>query len=230
MTVRGRDDENTLAVAEDSHTLQITNSCADARRYQDAPATIAEGNQVTYSFTITNTSPASTDPVTVTSVLDNVLGDLTSSAIQANGGNPIVLASGASFTFTYTTALVLNAGTVSNTVNVLGVDDENSQAAAQDGHTLTVADVAPSIAVDKNGPTTLPEGQTATYSFTITNTSTAVTDPVTITSVVDNVLGDLTAAANAAWLAQGNTGPILLAPGSSFTFSTTTAAPLTPAQ
>ena len=53
---------------------------------------IAEGNSATYSFTITNTSSASTDPVTITSVVDDVLGDLTSTALAANGGNPIVLA------------------------------------------------------------------------------------------------------------------------------------------
>ena len=53
-------------------------------------------------------------------------------------------------------------------------------------------------------PRTIAEGNAATYSYAITNSSTASTDPVTITSVTDDVLGDLTAAAQAAWLGQGN--------------------------
>src|SRR5262249_52932124 len=122
-----------------------------------------------------------------------------------------------------TTTTALTTGTVVNTVTVSGVDDEGDPASATDSHTLNVADVPPGISVDKSGPATVAEGQTATYSFTITNTSLASTDPVTVTSVVDDKLGDLTGAANAAWLAQGHTGPIVLAQGQGFTFSVTSA-------
>src|SRR5262249_49280241 len=116
-------------------------------------------------------------------------------------------------------------GTVVNLVTVNGHDDEDTPATAADSHTLMVTDVAPTSAVDKTGPATGAEGSTATYGFTITNTSAARTDPATITSVVDEKLGDLTAAANAAWVAQGHAGAIILAPGArfSFIFSTTTA-------
>src|SRR4029450_13466883 len=209
-----------------------------------------EGNTVTYGFTITNTSPASTDPVTITSVVDNVLGNLTSAAnaawlTQGHSG-PIVLAPGQAFSFNFTTLTALNAGTVVNTVSVAGHDDENTPASASDTATVpvtnviptitvektgpatiaegggrdgetppasatdpaavTVTNVIPTITVEKTGPATIAEGGTATYGFTITNTSAASTDPVTITSVVDNVLGNLTSAANAAWLAQGHSG------------------------
>src|SRR5262249_31956226 len=139
---------------------------------------------------------------------------------------PIVLAQGRTFSFNVTTAAALNAGTVVNAVSVTGHDDENSPASAQDSHTLTVTDVAPSITVNKAGPATVAEGNTVTYAFTISNTSEASTDPVTVTNVVDDVLGDLTAAAEAAWVAQGNSGPIVLAPGDTFRFSFTTTATL----
>src|SRR5262249_49179861 len=155
--------------------------------------------------------------------VDDKLGDLTSAAnfawVAQGHSGAIVLGQGQSFTFSYTTTPPLNAGTVVNTVTVGGSDDEGDPASTTDSHTLTVTDVAPSIAVAKTGPTTIAEGDTATFNFTITNTSVASTDPVTVTSVVDDKLGDLTAAANAAWLAQGHTGPIVLAPGQSFTFS-----------
>lgn len=193
---------------------------------KSGPATLAEDNPATYNFTIVNTSGASTDPVTITSVVDDMLGDLTSSANSAwlvlGNTGPIVLAQGASFTFSYSTMTVLNAGTIIGVVTVSGRDDEETAASASDSHTLSVSSEAPVITVVVDGPAAISEGTSAAYSCTIVNASPASTDPVTITSVVDDLFGDLTAAANAAWLAQDHTGPIVLARGASFTFSYTT--------
>ena len=222
VTVSGQDDEGSTATATDTATLTVANVAPSLSIAKTAPASIVEGNFATYSFTITNTSTASTDPVTITQVSDDVLGDLTAAALAANGGNPIVLAPGASFSFTYTTLTALNVDVIPNTVTVNGRDDENTPATATDSHTLTITNATPTITVDKTGPSTVTEGSTATYNFAIQNTSTASTDPVTITSVSDDILGDLTDAANAAWIAQGHTGPIVLAPGTGFTFSYTT--------
>src|SRR5262249_23237500 len=129
------------------------------------------------------------------------------------------------FTFSFTTTAALNAGSAVNVVTVNGHDDENTPATASDTATVTVTNVAPTITVDKSAPVTVAEGNTVTYSFTITNTSPASTDPVTITSVIDTVLGNLTSAASAAWISQGNSGPIVLAQAEifSFTFTTPTA-------
>ena len=158
--------------------------------------------------------------MTITSIIDDVLGDMTPTGVAARAGVLIVLAPGESFTFTYTTD-ILNAGSITNTVTVTGRDDENTPATAQDSHTLIVTNATPTITVDKYAAN-INEGSTATYTFTIRNTSTASTDPVTIDSVSDDVLGDLTGAANAAWLAQGNTGAIVLTQNQSFTFTFTT--------
>ena len=81
---------------------------------------------------------------------------------------------------------------MTNTVTVTSRDDENTAASAQDSHTLVVSDAAPALAVDKSVPATIPEGQAATYTFTIRNTSLASDEPITVTSVIDNILGDLT--------------------------------------
>src|SRR5262249_27665359 len=139
---------------------------------------------------------------TITSVIDDVLGNLTAAANAAWGAQghvtPIILVPGASFTFNFTTLTEQDAGTITNVVTVSGHDNENTPASASDNATVIVTNVAPSITVAKTVPATIAEGNTATYSFTIKNTSPADTDPVTITSVVDNVLGDLTAAAIAA--------------------------------
>jgi uncharacterized repeat protein (TIGR01451 family) len=101
-----------------------------------ATGSLQEGGPVTYTFTITNASPASTDPVTVTSVADTLLGDLTAAAAAANGGNPIVLAPGGRFTFS-ATGPARNAGTVVSTVTVTAHDDEGTIATASDGVTAT---------------------------------------------------------------------------------------------
>jgi sugar lactone lactonase YvrE len=102
-----------------------------------AVGTVRTGNPAIYTFTITNTSLASTDPVTITSIVDDVLGDLTAAARAENGGGPIVLAPGESFTFSATSP-ALDPGVVVNEVNVTARDDENSIATASDTATVTV--------------------------------------------------------------------------------------------
>jgi hypothetical protein len=97
-----------------------------------APGIIQDG-LATYTFTIRNTSPASTDPVTVTNVTDTKFGNLTAVAAAAHGGADIVLAPGQALTFTYTP--VSNIGPVPGTVTVSGQDDEGIPATATDYHT-----------------------------------------------------------------------------------------------
>jgi len=116
----------------------------------------------------------------------------------ANSGSPIVIAEGGSFTFTYTTNILLDAGqSQTNVVTVTGKDDEDTLARDTDDHTITGTNVAPAITIDKTGPATVAEGgEDVTWNFVITAAaSNASTDPVTVTSVNDDKLGDLTAAA-----------------------------------
>jgi uncharacterized repeat protein (TIGR01451 family) len=126
-----------IGVAVDgSGNLFIVDS-SNHRIRKVARAAVPGGNPATYTVTIRNTSPASTDPVTVTSVTDTLLGDLTAAAVVANGGADIVLAPGASFTFSVT-GPALTAGPVVNTVTVTAHDDEGTGATASDTETLTV--------------------------------------------------------------------------------------------
>src|SRR5207237_532014 len=118
------------------------------------PGSISEGgvgNQtVTYTYVITNTSPASTDPVTLTSVIDDKVGNLLAAAIAANGGSA-VLAPGASVTFTATQTLpVANAAAVyDNTVTATGHDDENDTASNSATARVTYTDVTPRLSITK---------------------------------------------------------------------------------
>ncbi|PXW89616.1 hypothetical protein C8R34_10415 [Nitrosomonas sp. Nm84] len=177
-------------------------------------ATINEGGDTaTYDFTITNNSTV--DSVTVTSLTDDQFGDLKAAAEAANGGLPVVLGVGASFSFSIDRALDLNANaTHHNVATVVVTDDDGSTATDDDDHTVTAQDVPPAVTLIKAGEATINEGgDTATYDFTITNNSTV--DSVTVTSLTDDQFGDLKAAAEAA-----NGGlPVVLGVGASFSFS-----------
>src|SRR5262249_24320656 len=155
------DDEGDSATGTDSHTITGTDVAPSIAVVKTGPATIAEGGQdVTWHIKITNNS-VSTDPVTVTVISDDKLGDLLASAQTANGGQPIVLQAGASFEFDYTPAgnLVLDGGeTHTNIVTVTAVDDENHQTTGSDDHTITGTDVNPTITVAKTGPAEISEG------------------------------------------------------------------------
>ena len=124
--------------------------------------------------------------------------------------------------------VVKNAGaTYDNTVTAKATDDEGTETTATASATVHYVDVLPSIVVTKTpDPTFVYEGtagQTITFTFTITNTSLASTDPVTLTSVsdTDNQLGDLLADAIAA-----NGGSAELMPGASLTFTKTVPVPV----
>src|SRR5207247_1619371 len=111
-------------------------SASDSVTYQDVPPSISiskshsgvinegtAGQTLTYHFTVTNTSTATTDPVTVTSLSDTVLGDLLPAFKAANGGSG-VLPYGASVSFDVSyTAPVANAfAQINNTVTVSAHD------------------------------------------------------------------------------------------------------------
>src|SRR5439155_978162 len=140
---------------------------------------------------------ASTDAVTITQVSDNKLGDLTADALAANNGNAIVLSAGQSFSFTVTRTLTVDAkdGSFTNMVTATGTDDENNPVSDDDTHTATVTDLTPTITVTKSvSPGTVQEGtsgQQVTYTYLVTNTSAASTDPLTLTELLDDRAGDI---------------------------------------
>src|SRR5207237_6860140 len=125
------------------------------------------------------------------------LGDLLPAFTAANGGSATLGYNGSvSFTVNYT-APVANAGVViANTVSVTASDDDagSSAATASASDSATYQNVNPTISITKAHTGTINEGtanQVLVYSFTVTNTSTASTDPVTITALSDTVLGNL---------------------------------------
>ena len=206
--------------------------------------TANEGTQtVSYQFTVTNTSPSSTDPLTVSAFDDPTLNaaGVTDAALLAAflAVNPSgVLAPGQSVTFSINdVSLTLDDGTPGsdpfvNTVTVNATDDEGAAASNTDTATINVTAVAPAItvvkSVDANGDTvfndseTANEGtQTVSYQFTVTNTSPSSTDPLTVSAFDDPTLNaaGVTDAALLAAFTAANGGSAVLAPGAFVTFT-----------
>ncbi len=133
----------------------------------DGPITVDYGSTVTYTYKVRANGASFTD-ITVT---DNVLGTV---------GTLGSLADGASYTFTVSSG-VLTAD-VTNTGKVVGYSGGHDY---DDSDKCTVYVKEPSIKLDKTAsPTTVNEGQTTTYTYTVTNngdydlTSIAVTDDI----------------------------------------------------
>jgi hypothetical protein len=190
---------------------------------KDGPTTINEGGD-TATFAITITNDGNTDRLSITSLTDDKFGNLLAEAeaawVAAGNTAPLVLSSGESFSFSFDRDLVLDADEAhTNVVTVVGTNSGGETATAFDRHTVTGENVAPAVSVVKEGEAVINEGgDTATFDVTITSNS-VITDPLTITSLTDDKFGDLLAEAEAAWVAAGNTAPIVLQSGDSFSFS-----------
>lgn len=157
---------------------------------KSGPATVDEGGDVaTYTVKVTNDS-VSTDPVTITSLVDDRFGDLLVEAEAANGG-PIELAAGETFMFSFDRDLAIDGGESHlNTIEACGLDDEGTPACGDDDHEVTGGDLAPRITIDKTAdPEVMVGPGPVTFTVVITNES-ASTDPVTIDSVKDDMHGD----------------------------------------
>lgn len=223
VTATATDDEGNPASDTDSVTVGYTNSPPAITVVKSAnPTSVPEvGGTVTYTYLVTNTSLAAAfDPLSSVSLSDTDGTPIFQTGDDGDG----LLELGE--TWTYTLTIVVppgNAGSTHvNTVTATGTDDEGSIATGTDIESIGYTNSNPSIVVDKVGPVSIVHGQTATYTFTITNTSPAITDPVTITAVVDDQLGNVYPQALAAYQAtHPGATTIVLQKGESLTFSVT---------
>ena len=140
----------------------------------------------TFTFTVTNTGP---DPVTITSLVDNIYGDLNGRGTCAVGGR--LAGNGGTYTCTFTGNFNGNAGaSQTDVITTTGRDDRGQTVTSQSQATVRLTDVPPTIGVVKTAdPLSRPEpGGTFRFTVVVTNTS---FEPVTITSLVDDVYGDI---------------------------------------
>ena len=203
VTVTAADDEGTAASDTDTATITVTDvapaitivKSVDANGdtvFNDSETANEGARTVDYEFTVTNTSPSSTDPLTVSAFADPTLNAAGVSGCGAAGGVPggqpqRGAGSGQSVTFSINdVSLTLDDGTPGsdpfvNTVTVNATDDEGTAATDTDTATINVTAVALQItvvkSVDADGDTvfsdseTVPEGtRTVDYQFTVTKT------------------------------------------------------------
>src|SRR5207302_1662108 len=109
-------------------------------------------------------------------------------AFKAANGGSATLAYNASVTLSvnYTAPEANAGGVIANTVTVNAADDEGDSAGASANDSVTYQDVTPSISITKTHTGTINEGtagQVLTYSFTVSNSSTATTAPVAVCSL-----------------------------------------------
>ena len=205
-TASGVDDEGNPISDSDNATVTITDSQPAIAVVKTAnPTSVDEpGDEVTFTVEVTNNS-ADSDPVTITSLTDDVYGDLTDLSDEGSTAKPQnsttcsvpqTIQPGDSYTCSFTADVSGNAGdSETDTATASGEDDEGNPVSASDDATVTVTDVQPAITVDKSTstPNIDEPGGTASYTVVVTNNS---VEPVTLNSLIDDVFGDLTLADN----------------------------------
>ncbi|MCA1683875.1 MAG: hypothetical protein LC708_01915, partial [Actinobacteria bacterium] len=151
----------------------------------DPPSRPEPGGTFRFTVTITNTS---FEPVTTTSLVDDVYGNLNGRGTCAIG--TVLAPNGGTYTCAFDGEFRGRGGdSQTDRVTATAVDDDGTPATATDDATVRLTPL-PRITTTKTAtPSSLPEpGGTFTFGVTVTNTG---TQPVTLTSLIDDVYGDL---------------------------------------
>ena len=171
-----------IVSASDNATVTVTDRCAALSMTKTAsPTTVDEGGTVTYTYTITNVGTAAAanvvvfdDNATPGSTGDDISITLTGLTDEDHDAIADDLAVGASASGTHTVTLSV-PGTVTNTADAAAYDTTgDGMVTATDDATVTVNDRRAELSITKTAtPTTVDEGGTVTYTYTVTNVGTA---------------------------------------------------------
>lgn len=183
------DDETNSETDSDDADVNITDVLPSLTVTKTAdPTTIPEpGGNVDFDVDVENTSP---EDVTLDTLTDDLFGNLNGQGTCSTVS--ITIAAGSIYSCSFTAAVAGNAGeTHTNTTTAEISDDEGNTESDSDSAGVGITNVSSSISVTKNAdPTGAPEpGATVTFTVQIDNTST--TDAVSITSLTDDVQGNL---------------------------------------
>ncbi|MDQ3777862.1 MAG: hypothetical protein M3310_03200, partial [Actinomycetota bacterium] len=196
-TVRGRDEDDRPVTDDDSADVAITDIAPSIEVTKTAnPETLPEpGGPVQFTVKVENTS-VSSDPVTITSLVDDPDGAGPAEPIDLDGRGtcdvPQTLQRGEAYTCTFTRAISGNAGeTKTDVVTASGRDDDGHEVTDNDDATVRLTDVASSITLEKTANPTSVQAPGGQVSFSVVVRNTSEVDPVTIDSLADNVYGDL---------------------------------------
>ena len=197
-SVVAHDEDERPVTADDFADVEITDVAPSIDVTKTAnPITVAEpGDTVEFTVDVENTSVS--DPVTITSLMDDPDGAGPAEPIDLNGKGscsvPQVIQPDDTYTCSFSRMITGNAGDVKiDIVTAVGHDDDEHSVSDFDDAEVTITDVASSISVDKSatpGSVQEPGGDVA---FTIVVKNTSAADAVTLDTVVDSIYGDLAA-------------------------------------
>ncbi len=152
------------------------------------------GGDFTYNIVLTNTGPA---VLTVTALTDNVYGNLAtrpnSTCTDAVG---VVLqptpGPGNIYSCSFTAPFAGEAGdALTDIVTVTATDPQANQVSDTDDAIVTLTNVVPSVSVDKTASPLSRPAPGGEFTFTVVITNTSPAEPVTITSITDDIYGNL---------------------------------------
>ena len=196
VTASAEDDEGTPLTDTDPARVSITDVLPEisATKTPD-PASLPEpGGDVTFSVEIFNDS--SVEPVELTTLDDDIYGDLTSTTgdiVSTTCVLPQTIVIGGSYACAFVAPVTgtAEASPYTDTITATAVDNEGNRAQAEASADVELTDVLPQISLEKTAsPLTLPEpGGSFTYTVVVTNDS---VEPVTVTSFSDVPYGDIT--------------------------------------
>jgi uncharacterized repeat protein (TIGR01451 family) len=177
-------DESTDEVeATDDHEVNLFQPSVTIDKTGEALSNV--GDEVTYTFLITNTSSSDSPDLMLDSVTDDVIGDL---GIYAAGANCGQLAPSA--TCTFDVPYTIQEGDADPLVNTVGAhyhpDGFPNDISAGDDHSLEL--FQPSVTIDKTGTTLSKVGDPVDYTITVTNTSSSDSPDLSCT-IADPFLG-----------------------------------------
>ncbi len=190
-TVSVTDDDDRSLVAESTNTITIIDVPSSIEfAANSATATVAEpGGRMKYTVSVENKSKF--DTVTVTSLQDSILQDLT----QAEGSNcelPQNIGVGKSFSCSFETDIRGNAGEAkSRKISVAGVDDDGKPISGQQEVSVSLDDVASNVAVavTPSVDTIAEPGGEVSFAIDVRNSSEV--DSITVSELTDTTFGKL---------------------------------------
>jgi uncharacterized repeat protein (TIGR01451 family) len=180
--VNVKDNEGNTSSDSDSEQISVTNvnPSIEVTKTADKMSVPETGENVTFTFTVRNTSVES---VEITELIDSVFETLSGDSDCQVG---TVLAVGDTCSFDYTTFISGDYGqNHENIFTAVAKDDEGNISVDTDDETVILTDVRPDITVTKTPNVDfIPEsGGNVIYTYTVTNNT---AEEVTITSLTDD--------------------------------------------
>lgn len=184
--------EGSINIGE-SKTCKITNTGKDHKptigvtKIADKTSVDETGENVTFTFTVKNTSKV--DTVEILSLVDSVYGNLDGEH-ACKVGNTLAPDAECSFTLTKNISGNANGSSHKNTFTATVKDEERNEVNNSDYEEITFNNVDPTIEVTKTADkaSVKETGEDVTFTFTVKNTS---KEEVTITSLTDSIFGNL---------------------------------------